>query len=134
MSPARSNDPVPPGTRAVRPVGAGSYRKAGLLQSYVGPRDPQGTHNIVFFGGNGASAYTASIDFGPGTNFVISGIFYVPKYTITSHGNPTMQFNGQVTVASYHISGGGGSPQVISWVCGIGVVLGNPAVQGGINR
>jgi hypothetical protein len=39
-----------------------------------------------------------------------------------------------MTVASYHISGGGGSQQVVSWVCGIGVVLGNPAIQGGINR
>jgi Putative Flp pilus-assembly TadE/G-like len=103
-------------------------------QSYVGPRDPQGTHNFVFFGGNGASAYTASVNFGPGTNFVISGIFYMPMFTITTNGNPVMKFNGQVTVASYHIGGGGGSPQVISWVCGIGVVLANPTVQGGINR
>jgi Flp pilus assembly protein TadG len=103
-------------------------------QSYVGPRDPQGTHNFVFFGGNGASAYTGSIDFGPGTNFVISGIFYMPKYTITGHGNPVMQFTGQMTVASYHISGGGGSQQVVQWACGIDVVLGNPAAQGGINR
>jgi Flp pilus assembly protein TadG len=103
-------------------------------QSYVGPRDPQGTHNFAFFGGNGASAYTGSIDFGPGTSFDISGIFYMPKYTITGHGNPVMHFNGQMTVASYHISGGGGSQQVVSWVCGIGVVLGNPAIQGGINR
>jgi Flp pilus assembly protein TadG len=103
-------------------------------QSYVGPRDPQATHNFVFFGGNGASGYAGSIDFGPGTNFDISGIFYMPKYTMTSHGGPTMHFNGHITVASYHINGGGGSLQVVSWVCGISVVLGNPAIQGGINR
>jgi Flp pilus assembly protein TadG len=103
-------------------------------QSYVGPRDPQGTHNFVFFGGNGASGYAGSINFGPATNFDISGIFYMPKYTITSNGSPTMHFNGQLTVASFHISGGGGALQVVSWVCGIDVVLGNPAIQGGINR
>ncbi|MDQ6885024.1 MAG: pilus assembly protein TadG-related protein [Candidatus Dormibacteraeota bacterium] len=103
-------------------------------QSYVGPRDPQGTHNFVFYGGNGASGYTGSINFAPGTNFSISGVFYMPKLTMTSNGNPTMSFLGQVTVASFHISGGGAATQTIAWVCGINVVLGNPAIQGGINR
>jgi Flp pilus assembly protein TadG len=103
-------------------------------QSYVGPRDPQGTHNFVFFGGNGASAYTGSVNFGPGTNFDISGIFYMPKLTMTSNGSPTMHFAGQMTVASFHISGGGANLQTVAWVCGIGVVLGNTTVQGGINR
>jgi Flp pilus assembly protein TadG len=103
-------------------------------QSYVGPRDPQGTHNFVFFGGNGATAYTGSQNFGPGTNFDISGIFYVPKYTATGTGNPVELLTGQITVAAWTIAGGGGSSQVMRWVCGLGMVLSNTATQGGINR
>jgi hypothetical protein len=82
-------------------------------QSYTGPRDPQGTHNFVFYGGNGASAYTGSIDFAPGPSLDISGIFYMPKFTITGHGNPTVVFTGQVTVNSWNVAGGGGSMQVM---------------------
>jgi Flp pilus assembly protein TadG len=103
-------------------------------QSYVGPRDPQGTHNFVFYGGNGATGYTGSIDFGPGTNASLSGIFYMPKFAITSHGNPTFTFTGQITVASMDLKGGGANGQVINWVCGLGAILGNPSVQGGLNR
>jgi Flp pilus assembly protein TadG len=103
-------------------------------QSYTGPRDPQGTHNFVFYGGNGASAYTGTIDFGPTAGLDISGIFYMPKYTITGHGNPSVVFTGQVTVNSWNVAGGGGSMQVMRWVCGLGAVLGNPSIQGGVNR
>lgn len=103
-------------------------------QSYTGPRDPQGTHNFVFYSTNDASGYTGTIDFGPGTSLDISGIFYLPKFTITGHGNPSVQFTGMVTIASWAIAGGGGSPQTMRWVCGLGAVLGNPTIQGGINR
>jgi hypothetical protein len=103
-------------------------------QSYVGPRDPQGTHNFVFFGGNGPTGYTGSQNFGPGTNFDISGIFYIPHYTATGNGNPVELLTGQITVAAWTIAGGGGSNQVLRWVCGLGAVLGNTAKQGGINR
>ena len=102
--------------------------------SYVGPRDPQGTHNFVFYGGDGATAYTGSIDFGPGTNATFSGIFYMPNFTINSHGNPTFTFTGQITVASMNLVGGGANGQVVNWVCGLGAVLGNTDRQGGINR
>jgi hypothetical protein len=103
-------------------------------RSYVGPRDPRGTHNFVFYGGNGATGYTGSIDFGPGTNASLSGIFYMPQFTITSHGNPTFTFTGQITVASMDLKGGGANGQVVNWVCGLGAILGNPSVQGGLNR
>lgn len=103
-------------------------------QSYTGPRDPQGTHNFVFFGGNGASGYTGSINFGPSTNATLSGIFYLPKLTITSNGNPTFTFSGQLTVASMDLKGGGANGQIVNWVCGLTAVLGNPAIQGGVNR
>lgn len=103
-------------------------------QSYTGPRDPQGTHNFVFYSTNSANGYSGSQNFSPGTSLDISGLFYLPKFTITGNGNPSELFTGLVTVASWTIAGGGGSPQVMRWVCGLGAVLGNPATQGGINR
>jgi Flp pilus assembly protein TadG len=103
-------------------------------QSYTGPRDPQGTHNFVFFGGNGASAYSGTISFAPGSNPFISGIFYMPKVTVSSSGNASFNFTGQFTAASVSVSGGGNGTQTIQWVCNLAVVLGNPAFQGGINR
>ncbi|MEO6797959.1 MAG: pilus assembly protein TadG-related protein [Candidatus Dormibacter sp.] len=103
-------------------------------QSYTGPRDPQGTHNFVFYGGNGATGYTGSINFAPSTNATLTGIFYMPKLTITSNGNPTFTFSGQLTVASMDLKGGGANGQVVNWVCGLDAVLGNPAIQGGVNR
>jgi Flp pilus assembly protein TadG len=103
-------------------------------QSYTGPRDPQGTHNFVFYGGNGASGYSGTIDFGPSTNATLSGIFYMPKFSITSHGNPTFTFTGQLTVASMDLKGGGSNGQIVNWVCGLSAVLANPAIQGGLNR
>ena len=103
-------------------------------QSYTGPRDPQGTHNFVFFSTSGANGYSGSTNYGPATNFDLSGIFYLPKYTITTNGSPSMLWTGPMTVADFHISGGGGSIQMVRWVCGLGAVLGNPSIQGGLNR
>ncbi len=102
--------------------------------TWVGPRDPEGTHNFVFYGGDGASAYSGTIDFGPGTNASLSGIFYMPNFTIRSHGNPTFTLIGQITVASMDLVGGGSNGQIVNWVCGLGAVLGNSDRQGGINR
>ena len=58
----------------------------------------------------------------------------MPKFTITGHGNPSVVFTGQVTVNSWNVAGGGGSMQVMRWVCGLGAVLGNRSIQGGVNR
>jgi Flp pilus assembly protein TadG len=103
-------------------------------QTYTGPRDPQGTHNFVFYSTNGANGYSGSQNLSPGTSLDISGLFYLPKFTITGNGNPSEQFTGLVTVASWTIAGGGGSMQTMRWVCGLGAVLNNAAIQGGINR
>ena len=103
-------------------------------QSYVGPRDPQGTHNFVFFGGNGASAYSGTISFGPGSNAFVTGIFYMPKVAVNSNGGANFNFTGQFTALSSQVTGGGSGTQTIQWVCNLAVVLGNPAFQGGINR
>jgi hypothetical protein len=64
----------------------------------------------------------------------LSGIFYMPNFAITSHGNPTFTFTGQITVASMDLKGGGANGQVVNWVCGLGAILGNPSIQGGLNR
>lgn len=103
-------------------------------QSYTGPRDPEGTHNFVFFSSGGASGYAGGVSFGPGSNPFISGIFYLPKVAVSSNGSSNFNFTGQFTVASSQVTGGGSGTQTIQWVCGLNVVLGNPAIQGGINR
>lgn len=103
-------------------------------QSYTGPRDLEGTHNFVFFSKSDATGYAGTISWGPGANATVSGVFYLPKVTMSASGNPNYNFTGQVTIADSSISGGGNGTQSINWVCGLNIVLGNPAIQGGINR
>ena len=38
------------------------------------PRDPQGTHNFVIYGGNGATGFAGSVSVGPGATTDLSGI------------------------------------------------------------
>lgn len=100
-------------------------------QSYTGPRDPQGTHNFVFWSTSAANGYSGAI--GDGSTDV-SGITYLPKATLPSHGNASFTFTGATILASVSVSGGGNGAQQFFWVCGLAAVLGNPAIQGGINR
>ncbi len=100
-------------------------------QSYVGPRDPQATHNFVFWSSSGASGYAGSISVG---STDISGITYLPKSSMSMAGNASFTFTGSAVLASVSVSGGGNGTQQFLWVCGLSAVLGNPAIQGGINR
>ena len=100
-------------------------------QSYTGPRDPQGTHNFVFWSTNGASGYSGSISVG---STDVSGITYLPKVALSSSGNSSFKFTGATILASASVSGGGNGSQEFLWVCGLAAVLGNAALQGGINR
>ncbi len=100
-------------------------------QSYVGPRDPQGTHNFVFWSTNGANGYSGSISVG---STDVSGITYLPKVSLSSAGNASFTFTGATVLASVSVSGGGNGTQQLLWVCGLAAVLGNPAIQGGISR
>ena len=100
-------------------------------QSYTGPRDPQGTHNFVFWSTAGAGGYSGAI--GDGSTDV-SGITYLPKATLPSHGNASFTFTGATYLASASVSGGGNGSQQFLWVCGLGAVIGSPSAQPGINR
>jgi hypothetical protein len=90
-------------------------------QNYFGgTRDPEGTHNFVIFGGNGASGFAGSIDIGPGATTDLSGIVYLPKVTYSDHGNTTVKFTGSTTFAS--MSSSGTANITFSWVCGLNAV------------
>lgn len=88
--------------------------------NYNGTRDPQGTHNFVIFGGNGATGFAGSIDVGPGASTDLSGIVYLPKTTYSDHGNTTVRFTGSTTFKS--ISSSGTADIKFSWVCGLNAV------------
>jgi Flp pilus assembly protein TadG len=87
---------------------------------FAGPRDPEGTHNFVLFGGNGAGAFAGNIDVGPGSTTDLSGIVYLPKVTYSDHGSATVKFTGSVTFAS--MLSNGTANITFSWVCGLNAV------------
>ena len=97
-------------------------------QSYVGPRDAQGTHNFVLWSTNDATGYSGAISVG---STDLSGITYLPKATLTSNGNASFTFTGATVLASVTVNGGGNGSQQFFWLCGLGAVLG---AHGGINR
>lgn len=107
------------------------------LQSYVPPpgqiRDPQGTHNFVLWGGNGASGYRGGMTIGPGAGTDMSGIIYLPQTAYTSNGNSSPHWTGSLIVASLTINGGGNGEQIFNWVCGLNSSTGQ-AYQGGLVR
>jgi hypothetical protein len=88
--------------------------------NYNGTRDPQGTHNFVIFGGNGATGFAGSIDIGPGASTDLSGIVYLPKTTYSDHGSATVRFTGSTTFKS--VSSSGTADIKFSWVCGLNAV------------
>jgi Flp pilus assembly protein TadG len=90
--------------------------------NYNGTRDPQGTHNFVIYGGNGATGFGGTVSVGPGATTDLSGIIYLPKVTYSSNGNSSPQFYGSATFASMTVSGGGNGMQVFHWVCGLNAV------------
>jgi Flp pilus assembly protein TadG len=90
--------------------------------NYSGTRDPEGTHNFVIYGGNGATGYSGAVSVGPGATTDLSGIIYLPKVAYSSHGNSSPQFTGAATFASMTVSGGGNGQQVFHWVCGLNAV------------
>ena len=100
-------------------------------QLYNGPRDPQGTHNFVLYGGNGAGAFAGTMDGGPGWSPVLSGIVYMPKVAYSQHGNPNFQVYGSATFASF-VSNGTGTV-LFKWVCGLNSVA-NVGNGGGLIR
>jgi hypothetical protein len=84
------------------------------------PRDPQGTHNFVIYGGNGATGFAGSISIGPGASTDLSGIIYLPKTTYDQHGNTSPLYTGAATFASMTASGTGNVK--FNWVCGLNAV------------
>ena len=96
------------------------------------PRDPQGTHNFVIWGG-GSNPYTAGITLGPHVTTDMSGIIYLPKSSYVSDGNSSPSFTGSLIVASMTVHGGGNGQQVFKWVCGLNAVAGQP-YDGGLIR
>lgn len=103
-----------------------------LGSSYVGPRDPMGTHNFVIWSGS-ANPYTAGITIGPHVTTDMSGIIYLPKAPYVSDGNASPMFTGSVMVKSFTVDGGGNGQQVFKWVCGLEAVAGQP-YDGGLIR
>jgi hypothetical protein len=101
--------------------------------SYVGPRDPAGTHNFVIYGGHGAGSYTGGITIGPHAGTDMSGIIYMPDSAYVSDGNSSPQFTGSLVVSSMTVHGGGNGQQVFHWVCGLNAIAGQP-YQGGLVR
>jgi Flp pilus assembly protein TadG len=101
--------------------------------TFTGPRDPQGTHNFVIYGGNGAGGFSGTMSVGPGATTDLSGIIYLPLVAYVSDGNSSPQFTGSVVVASMTVRGGGNGKQVFKWVCGLNAVAGQP-YQGGLLR
>jgi hypothetical protein len=104
-----------------------------LFPQYVGPRDPQGTHNFVVWGGNGATGYKGTLTIGPGASTDVSGIVYLPQTAYNSNGNSSPIWNGSFWVASMTVNGGGNGRQVFNWVCNLSAVNGN-ALLGGLVR
>ena len=102
-------------------------------QGFLGPRDPQGTHNFVLWGGNRATGYKGSVSIGPGAGTDMSGIIYLPGSAYNSNGNSSPQFTGSLIVASMTVNGGGNGQQLFKWVCGLNSVTGT-AFQGGLVR
>jgi Putative Flp pilus-assembly TadE/G-like len=100
--------------------------------SFVGQRDPMGTHNFVIWGG-GANPYTAGITIGPHAGTDMSGIIYLPKSPYVSDGNSSPSFTGSLIVQSMTVHGGGNGQQVFKWVCGLNAVAGQP-YDGGLVR
>ena len=100
---------------------------------FVGPRDPQATHNFVIFGGNGPTGYSGGVSIGPHAGTDMSGIIYLPKSPYNSNGNSSPQFTGSLVVASMTVNGGGNGAQVFKWVCGLNAVAGQPW-EGGLVR
>jgi Putative Flp pilus-assembly TadE/G-like len=88
--------------------------------NYNGTRDPQGTHNFVIYGGNGATGFAGSISIGPGSSTDLSGLIYLPKTTYDQHGNTSPLFTGGATFASMTASGTGNVK--FNWVCGLNAV------------
>jgi Flp pilus assembly protein TadG len=86
-------------------------------QLATGTRDPQGTHNFVLYGGNGAGAFAGTMNGGPGWSPVLSGIVYMPKVAYSQHGNPNFQVDGSATFASFQSNGTG--TVLFNWVCGL---------------
>jgi hypothetical protein len=84
------------------------------------PRDPQGTHNFVIYGGNGATGFAGSISIGPGASTDLSGIIYLPKTTYDQHGNTSPLYTGAATFDSMTASGTGNVK--FNWVCGLNAV------------
>src|SRR5712692_234625 len=93
--------------------------------TYVGLRDPMGTHNFVIWGG-GSNPYTAGVTIGPHAGTDMSGIIYLPKSPYVSDGNSSPSFTGSVIVDSMTVHGGGNGQQVFKWVCGLNAVAGQP--------
>ncbi len=103
-------------------------------QNYTGsPRDPQGTHNFVIWGGNGATGYSGGVTIGPHAATDMSGIIYLPQSAYVSDGNASPLFTGSLIVASMTVHGGGNGQQLFHWVCGLNSVSGS-AYQGGLVR
>ncbi|HSS60954.1 MAG TPA: Tad domain-containing protein [Candidatus Limnocylindrales bacterium] len=84
------------------------------------PRDPQGTHNFVIYGGNGPTGFAGTIDIGPHATTDLSGIVYLPKVAYSDHGNTTVKFTGSATFAS--MTSSGTANITFSWVCGLNAV------------
>jgi Flp pilus assembly protein TadG len=99
----------------------------------TGTRDPQGTHNFVIYGGNGATGFSGTMSIGPHATTDVSGIIYLPKVAYNSNGNSSPQFTGSFTVATMTVQGGGNGTQVFRWVCGLNAIAGQP-YQGGLLR
>ena len=84
------------------------------------PRDPQGTHNFVIYGGNGATGFAGSISIGPNVSPDLSGIIYLPETTYSESGNGTPTYTGAATFKSMTTSGTG--TVRFNWVCGLNAV------------
>ena len=84
---------------------------------FATPRDPEGTHNFVLYGGNGASGFAGTINIGPGSSTDLSGIVYLPKVTYSDHGAATVKFTGSTTFAS--MLSNGTANILFKWVCGL---------------
>lgn len=100
--------------------------------SAAGTRDPEGTHNFVIYGG-GPTPYLGSISIGPGSTTNLSGLTYLPKTSVSTIGNASVQFTGAAYLGSFSVSGGGNGTQSVAYVCGIGTVSGTGG-QSGLTR
>src|SRR5260370_42452776 len=98
-------------------------------QGMVGPVDPWGAHNFVFYG----LGYTGSVTIGPHATTNLTGVAYLPTSAVLTDGTASPVFVGALIVASHTINGGGNGTQTFDWICGLSTADGSHP-QGGLVR